>query len=136
MDKTLEIANQLAHTLFSNVSHLANQYGPKAVDLVLWTVRLDGINAIFTGIICLVIVVGSIKLLPYCYKKFREFERSKEEGPCIFFGAGIFASIVACAISAIISFILLLNVWNYVAIVTPEVYLAKKTIDKVLISTK
>jgi hypothetical protein len=138
MDKSLEVAAKLADTLFTSVSKLVESWGPQAVDLVLWVVRIDAISDIFVGVVFLSFIIGSIFLIPYFYKKYSEAERAgrKYEGKLILCGLMIGGQIIVNFIAVIVICFTLLNFWNYVAVVKPELYLAKKVMDKAIEATK
>lgn len=127
MDKTLETATSLATKLFTGMESLVVKHGQDAIDLGLATVRVTGIASLFEGLVALIIGVAFLVAFRWCLKywdrKYSDYEPMQYFG-----GLGAFIGMVT---SACIALSIFFNVWNYVAIIKPEIWLAKKTIDKV-----
>lgn len=127
MDKTLETATSLAAKLFTGMESLVVKHGQDAVDLGLATIQITGIANLFEGLIALIIGVVFLAAFRWCFKycnsKYDDYE------PMQYFAA--FGAGIGVVVSAGIALGIFFNVWNYVAIVKPEIWLAKKTIDKV-----
>lgn len=127
MDKTLETATSLATKLFTGMESLVVKHGQDAIDLGLATVQVTGIASLFDGLVALIIGLVFLGVFRWCFK-YCNSEYDEYEPMQYFCAAG---SALGIIISAGIALSIFFNVWNYVAIVKPEIWLAKKTIDKV-----
>ncbi len=103
-----------------------SKYGPVAWDTVLWLVRVDAIQTLFLG--CL-FLIGFILSVYWGKKLFIKGLKEAEPHPgvlgffLLLFGGGGFGIAVLDS---------LLNIWIWVGIIYPELYLAKMALDKVL----
>lgn len=127
MDKTLETATSLATKLFTGMESLVIKHGQDAIDLGLATVQVTGVAALFEGLVAIIIGVAFFSAFRWCFNRCNA--KYKDYEPIQYFGA--FGAGVGFIISAGVTLSIFFNIWNYVAIVKPEIWLAKKTIDKV-----
>jgi hypothetical protein len=127
-NKMLEIINQLQQGVISHAHD--------ALNLMLSVTRINGIESIAIGIITLMLNIIIIKFMLNTYKKVKEYNNSitnpsekKDHDDYIPLYAGcaliLFFSIPACVC-------LLLDIWNYIAIFEPKLYLAHQIIEKVI----
>ena len=128
MDKTLETASTLASQLFSGVESVVNKYGATVVDTVLWVTRVEAINQLGQGFIALLVLGILYKIWKGAFKFYDDWE-DHYLGPVVIGGCATLVVGLAALIFVIVN---LLNIWLYVAVAKPELYLAKKAIDKVL----
>ena len=133
MDKTLETAANLATQLFSSAESVVNKYGPTVVDTVLWITRIEAMNKLAIGFIALAVLIFLVKKGKQLHAWVKDKDNNLEVEDAM---PGIVVVIAFGGLGAIASFIvaciMLLNIWNYVGIVKPEIYLAKKAVDKAL----
>jgi hypothetical protein len=135
MDKTLETASTLASQLFTGVESIANKYGPTVVDTVLWVTRVEAINRLISGVLAVIVMVVVFKLWLKLWKWASTADQDDMDvGICQFLGTII--SIVIGIVGVVVICCTLLNVWVYIALVKPELYIAKQTIDKVISISK
>lgn len=128
MDKTLETAANLATQLFSSAESLVNKYGPTVVDTVLWVTRIEALNKLAIGFIALAVLIFLVKKL-FTWANSGDPEVYENEGLIV---VGVVLGGFGAIVSFIVACIMLLNIWNYVAVVKPELYLTKKAVDKAL----
>ena len=109
------------------------KYGPQAIDAVLWVVRLDSIQVLITSLVSLIACFIAFKI-------FRKIGFKKDwycGGDNHYDESGVFkffSSWIATFVIIFVTFISiknLTNVWNYVAIAKPEIYLVKQVVDVV-----
>lgn len=102
------------------------KYTPDVVDAGLWVIRIDGIQEIAIAIFCLLFfTIGGYW---FTKKLLSIFKDVLDEG-------AIVLAIMTGGISItfiIISITTLLNIWNWVAIFEPKLYLAKQIIKDTL----
>lgn len=105
-------------------------YGPIAWETTLWLVRIDRIEMLCKGFLALAILIIFQK---YCYIKLWEWAEKKARSsdgtsyiPALVLTAGIY---IFSPIGVLLS---LFNIWNWVGLFWPELYLAKIALDKVL----
>lgn len=131
IDKSIDLIEKIggsASNIFDAskkvITDAIDQYGPQAIEAVLWVVRIDAIQVIVTS---LFFVIVCVIIFNKCLKKFKEsLLISYSEMPFIWG-----ACMLCVAVFGFIKFQPLINVWNYVAVVKPEVYLVKQVVDVV-----
>jgi len=133
LEQTIEVAaNQLIKAV--------ETYGPKATDLVLETGRIAAAQSIFYSFLDLIIgatlLVVGMRLAIRWFKTAKEIEkeggerfRNDEQFKCQILGGC--ASIVAVggAITTFIGVISVCNLWMWVGLWRPEIYLAAKLLN-------
>lgn len=150
IDKAETLVQQaagLASNAFDAVQNVivnaVTQYGPSVVDALLWVVRIDALQHLASGWIPILLAIVAIRV---SYKKFMaggeriDQLRAKEgqvpysqivervsEIQWVMVG---WASVIATALLVgALSFKQVTNVWYYVAVAKPELYLAKQAVD-------
>jgi hypothetical protein len=146
-DSWIERAVSSSGDLFSAASKIivdgVTEYGPMVVDSVLWVVRIDALqDLILSWLIVGFIVFAAAKLFKTVKDRKERFYREDtmrwsnwEAKQC--HGTDMVLAFASVAIALIIFCVSpASNVWKYVAVVKPEFYLVKKTIDLVEIRLK
>jgi len=105
------------------ITALAAKYGPASVDLAMSAIRVNGIASLVQGFAfgCVAVAVGFvIRWL------MSEWHKDDEEH----FGLFVFvlALSMGALVAAIISIAELFDMWNWVAIFSPETYAAAKVL--------
>jgi hypothetical protein len=109
--------------------HAIEVYGPKATELALETGRMSALNEIIQSTSAFLVggalLFGSYKVIRTAFRKV-EVEKVDEDGPWI--AAGIIAGFigVGATIALFVGFFSLLDVWPWVGISHPDIYLAHK----------
>ena len=100
-----------------------DQYGSQAIEAVLWVVRIDAIQ---TLIVALFWCILAIWIFNKSLKNFKKYENSNFDSdmPIVWF-----ISMFLCVVVLGFNLKPILNVWNYVAIAKPEIYLVKQVVD-------
>lgn len=112
------------------VGHVAVKYAPDVADAVLNIVRIDALGKLIPAIAFFIICLS---VFIYIVKYIRKVYANKKED--YDFNDKIF---IACMCSlpfvtvGIISSLVLLNIWSWVAVFEPKLALAKQIIDSVL----
>lgn len=120
---------------------------PQAIDLVLKVVSVKGIIHIATGIFFLCVAIFCTVILFKINCKYKKYEKERIElENKIQLGLVSYENrikekddsieLIIFGLSGIVSFIVgmvfLLNIWNYIAIYNPKLYLANEVIEKVI----
>jgi hypothetical protein len=112
------------------------KYGPDVADAALWVVRVDGIQSIVSGFVALLILTASVYAFLRTLRWVRsdEFDNDEFTGIPFFIGSIVIGigSIVIGIVSSMIAIDKLLNVWNWIAIFEPKLWLAKQIMASVL----
>lgn len=98
-----------------------DQYGSQAIEAVLWVVRIDAIQTLVVALFWCILFIFIFK--KSFDNKFRQ--TIKQNGMHEVW----FISMVVCTFLWFIKAAPLINVWNYVAVVKPEIYLVKQVVD-------
>lgn len=104
------------------------KYGPQAIDAVLWVVRIDAAGDLLSAFfwIILALILGYLTFLGNNkYTKWKE-----EMHPVDKTGNNMVVSLILAAM-LLPNIGTVTDIWNYVAIAKPELYLVKKTMDAV-----
>lgn len=128
------MASTLAREVFSGVSGVVVKYGPDVVDMTFWVVRINALQDLVIGFFFLVAAIVSWKLMLYLHKGGREADENSNDSAPYFFG--MCGSAIAFGVSCLISIITLLHMWSWIALVKPELYLAKQAYDTVFETVK
>lgn len=97
-----------------------DQYGSQAIEAVLWVVRIDAIQTLVVALFWFILFIFIFKK---SFDKFRQAIKQNDT-PEVWF-----ISMVVCVFFWFIKAAPLINVWNYVAVVKPEIYLVKQVVD-------
>lgn len=103
-----------------------SKYGPVAWDTMLWLVRIDAIQYLGAGFICLGILIA---ILYWSIRLIKEGIKEQEERKGV---PGILLLVVGGTGFFVGTVVNLLDIWNWVGLFYPELYLAKQLIDKVM----
>lgn len=108
--------------------HIGEQvvkYSPDVADAVLWVIRIDGLQTILSGLVMLILSFFCIgwakKLITWAHKYSEESSGVSYTGAIL--GCGILIIPVFIAYDA------LTNIWNYVSVFEPKLYLAKRIVS-------
>lgn len=132
--KLLEILDALQHGTVLIGDKVYN-YAPDTLDMLLWIVRVNGIQAFITSLVSIILFVFGIRLTQKCYARRTELCKERRN---YFDEEDIFLIAVRAAPTAIVGFFAaigmyqLVSVWTYVAIFQPKLWLAKELVEKVL----
>jgi hypothetical protein len=126
-DKFLEIINQLQTTV--------SAHGQEAVNLALASIQIDALGNIISGIVASFGVYFLYRFGKWIFRQTKEEESSLCDQDEIFYIYSIIAGLGSIALF-ICSLILLFDIWNYVAIINPKLYLAHTIVDHVLSAAK
>jgi len=99
----------------------ASKYGHATLDLVLNYARIDAINHLITGFFWLLMFITAIIIFIIFIKK------AAKENNELFFAIGV-SSLILSFGSFLATVTILLNVWNWVGIDHPEIYLVHQGI--------
>jgi hypothetical protein len=111
------------------LAQLATQYGPDVADLGLLAARVDAGSGLLRGVASAVAALVAAGVLYRCAVKAREAiadpdrYRCDEEAPWIFASAGCGVAVAVFGFGAVMP---LLNLWRWIGIVEPKVWLAGK----------
>lgn len=125
-DKATDLFSAAANIITKGI----DQYGQTVIDAVLWVVRIDAIQTLFSAWVMLMAIMG---ITYWIWTGFTRREWGKlvdnSEGFLLvpvglfFIVAGIW--VVASGLPTVT------NVWLYTAVAKPELYMVKRTIDMV-----
>ena len=128
MADTTEVAQQTIGDIVANVSNAltdaVKQYGPDAVDLAMLAYRVDAVQTLAIGFLCLAAIAISIKLYLRFWKISEEFDRW-DKGPA------------RAVIGVLLGFMsLFLGVFTISCLLNAPIWLAAFGRPEVLIATK
>lgn len=123
-DKAMDIFDASKHIIGDAIE----KYGQQAIDAVLWVVRIDCAQSILSAFLLCLFVIGNFYFAYTGFKK-REWDKrinSSSDGflyiPMFFYS--IFLMFVLYGNTKTVT-----NMWNYVCVAKPELYLVKQTVD-------
>lgn len=125
-DKAVDIFDASKHIIGDAI----DKYGQQAIDAVLWVVRIDCAQTLFASFILV-----AFSLFSY-YFIFTGFTKRNWDTRIINSSEG-FLYLPISVYCIILSFVFysnfktVTNMWNYVCVAKPELYLVKQTIDVV-----
>ena len=102
------------------ITALASKYGPASVDLAMSAIKVNGIANLTQGLILGGVAVALGFVIRWCDSQLREDEDSFPLFMLMFLSGLAFLG------TAIFSLTELFDVWNWVAIFSPETYAAAK----------
>lgn len=115
LDKAIEIG-----------SKAVEQHGQQAWDIVLFITRINAVQELVIGFVCLAIVINYLMWLKSSIVKFTT-------------GKETVADFIRCTLQGMVSFVCLiaviatlLNTWTWVALFKPELYIAMQALDAVI----
>lgn len=139
-DKTVELMDRAADAVEAfavKLGQLSTEYGPEVGDAALWVARIDAGSGLFYGLIifCMSIFLW-FWVRPPLISKNREMNslRIKEnhryscpvEDMCYAFGYFIIPFFSGAFF--ILSIVMLSNIWRYVGIIEPQLWIAKRVL--------
>lgn len=115
-DKTLELINKF--------EQIAQELTPEVVDIAFFVARISGLKSIIIGVFFAIVCTAFLRAASKIRAKYNESILSEnwEDDDAYTWVVFITCAIIVGSISAI----LLLNLWSYVAIISPEVYIGHK----------
>lgn len=134
--KALDRLTDGADAVIAKLGTLADKYGPEVVNSALWVVRVDGISNVASNLVGAAIggsvayvafrwVRGHIAAQKAAHREtHRGFDLTLDADP----GVCIFGSVagVAGATAVVVCTVKFLDIWNWVAIFEPKLWVAKK----------
>lgn len=141
-----EKAQELILGWLGGIQSLVQEYGPQAVELALWTVRVDGIQELASGFLFLIFAcLWAPKVMRKTWNNIleqkRRYEKALEEARGHYvsddgyqFSVVMFLVIGAApvAITTFMAVNILSSVWSWVKVFAPMVYVAKQVTYRVL----
>jgi hypothetical protein len=106
----------------TSFEELAKQYSPDVVDAGLTVVRVHGFQSIGEGALALILVISCIWIIRINIPKVERYSVAPD--------ALIATSSIVGIFSAIGVWANLLNIWNWIAIFDPKLYIAYKIFGK------
>lgn len=125
--KATETASSIFEAASNIITKAAMEYGPTAIDALLTVVRIDAAQKIIYGIIALLLIIVPLKVNKYFKSKINELH--EEYRGSSDYNFGIFVMRVFGIVLFYFGINTLANIWLYVAIVKPELYLVKQAVD-------
>jgi hypothetical protein len=115
-------------------SQYINQYGPRAWDLLLWTIRIDGLQHLIAGSLCLFAIIAITVNFFIQKKRWMKMLTEKDNRHYDHWtdmGAAM-AVTIPSGVLVIVLFIptltLLGDIWTWISVFYPELTLAKQAI--------
>lgn len=139
-DKALDKASLLissaadkATDIFSAASNIISEgvktYGPSVIDAVLWVVRIDALQQLLFGFLLTIFSLTAFYLINLSKTKLQLWQHADATDGFSIGGAIVLSAALIFPLSAGVSRIT--DLWLYTAVVKPELYLVKRTIDLV-----
>jgi hypothetical protein len=126
----MQVTDQLASKLLDIINQVQAgivAHAPDALNIVLQTVRIDAISR-FIYASCLLLGVVILSGIFVRINKKKDKDGDMREGVAVYCVlAGFFGTVFI-----ILAFSQLFNVWQYVAIANPKLYLAHQIVQKVM----
>lgn len=116
IDKAMDGVEKLSNML----SDVAVQYGPEVVDAALTVVRISGAGNIVVGLTLAILPLFFFCNIKNLWKWALKHETSSDSGSLVL----VVLSGMGCVASSIVSFIMLINLWTWVAIIEPKLWVA------------
>lgn len=113
------------------ITNAIEKYGQQAIDAVLWVVRIDAAQVLFSGFLLFFLAFLSIYLLKNKLKVDRGWYNGGYKEDSMFKFLFMWGSTIAICWMFVLGFKIVTNVWYYVAVAKPEIYLVKQVVDVV-----
>jgi hypothetical protein len=129
--KLLEMLDAIQH----GAIHIGDQiikYSPDAVDVVLWVVRINGIESVIRTCLFGGISVVSWVLCRMFYKWNRKACEEKDNKSCEDWVGWMCVTGIMGAGATLIFLFILCSVWDWVAIFQPKLFLAKEIMQSII----
>lgn len=131
--KVIEMLDSLQHGAV-HVGDKIVEYSPQVANAALWVVRIDGMQALLNGFIAL---IGCLLLFKWTRKGFKWFRDGLDDDSDSEETAGKFFVGLAVPVGLFFPFGIvvsnnLLNIWVWIQVIEPKLYLAKRIIDAVI----
>lgn len=124
---------ELAERLFNGMSILVEKNGEAAVSFGLEVFRWVAIGNLVEGFIFLLLALLLVRVCIWAIRKLNEDQiKHGDSDDGIPYFIALCASTVLCGMCLIQSAVGLLNSWNYIGAVRPDIYAAKQVYEKVL----
>lgn len=107
------------------MEELTKQYTPEVIDSALMVVRISGVQEIVVGLVCLLISIFLNFVGKHFYIKFSD-DDNDDYIPAFLLSYG------GAIVIGGFSIVTLINVWNWVAIFEPKLYLAYRVFERIL----
>lgn len=124
--KVVEMLDQLQHGAVT-VGNTIIKYSPDVADAMLWIVRINGLQQLVMIIPCLLVMYFSQKLAIKYWKHLVE-KRDTDEVQVL----GVWLLWAVFLVAACQFVYLILNIWTWIQIFEPKLWLAKHIVAKVL----
>lgn len=125
MDKLLELLGTKAEQYLNALEEISKQFAPEAVEAAILVVQLNAINEL---IFSAVSVLYAWLFMKYCSQKvINAWREMGSEGWAI---GGAVAGFVGFVL-LICSLVTILNVWTWVALFNPKLYIARQILGRV-----
>ena len=132
MTESTELLTQKALSIFDSlqtgvaqVGGAVVKYTPDVVEAGLTVVRIDAVQSIVTGLVCLGLFVSCVLKIRECNK----IECYWDSCNVPFVGI---SSVICLVVSGCIAAVCLLNVWVWAGLFEPKLYIAHKIIEGVM----
>ena len=116
-----------AAAALDKLTNLADKYGSEVTDAALLAVRVNGASSLVSGGLALAFAAGAAYAAYWFGKKASETRKDDPYGsgevPLL---AGAIVAGFVSVVAGLIGSTMLLNVWNWVAIVEPKLWIAKR----------
>lgn len=123
--EVLDLSIEGAKAASGKLAQIAEQYGPQAVDTVLYIVRLNNAGKLFEGVLWVGVAYALFRVSRWCA------EKAEGADDPIYSLGGLFCG-VGTLISVWVALFNLANFWNWVGLFAPELWLARKVFEKVV----
>lgn len=124
-DKAVEIldkADVAISTFADKLGELAKQYGPEVADAAFALARIDAISTLLTPFLCLVLCSAALR---WAWKPAWEWSDKDKYGDREF---AVFMGLCVLGVGVLTSFFMLADVWAWVGIFEPKLWLAKRVL--------
>lgn len=131
-DKAMDKAGNVFEAVSRVISDSVSTYGPSVGDAVLWVIRIDHLQPLVYGMLVFLIgvifwVVWGSRLSKHFNARGRDIEKI-DFSVCLVTVLSSFVTLVF-----IIPFVYstLFNIWNWTAVIKPELWIAKQIVVKI-----
>lgn len=131
-DKALTNAGNVFEAVSQVISGAVANYGPSVVDAVLWVIRIDHIQPLLYG--SMVLIMAIVFWIVWGRRVKKQYLAVGCDVGNMDFGTGLLTFVGGFAtLFFVIPFVIstLFNVWNWTAVVKPELWIAKQIVVKI-----